>query len=106
MSASPATHERAAAAHTPGPWEVGYALWSEDGNVMYELIGVKTASALDARLIAAAPDLLAALRELSTMYAHTWDKANGDLLMMKNSIPRFEAAHAKAVEAIEKATSK
>jgi hypothetical protein len=47
--------------HTPGPWEVGYCTWNDDGNVCYELKGIKRASALDARLIAAAPDLLEAL---------------------------------------------
>ncbi len=47
--------------HTPGPWVVGEADWSDAGNARYELRGIKTVSALDARLIAAAPDLLEAL---------------------------------------------
>lgn len=50
--------------HTPGPWTVGAASWSEDGNAQYELVGVKSLCAPDARLIAAAPELLAALEEI------------------------------------------
>lgn len=48
--------------HTPGPWTVGSCTWNEDGNVCYELQGIKRGSAPDARLIAAAPDLLDALK--------------------------------------------
>lgn len=45
--------------HTPGPWTVGLADWSpETGNVRYELEVVKTASATDARVIGASPELL------------------------------------------------
>lgn len=47
--------------HTPGPWTVGRCTWNEDANVCYELEGIKRGSAADARLIAAAPDLLEAL---------------------------------------------
>ena len=50
--------------HTPGPWEVGNATWDEDGDVMYALKGNKVACAPDARLIAAAPDLLDALEAI------------------------------------------
>lgn len=45
-------------------------------------------------------ELLAALKELSAMYTHTWDSVNGDLLMLVDSIPRFEAAHEKARAAL------
>jgi len=44
--------------HTKGPWEVGYCTWNEEGNVCYELRGIKQGCASDARLISAAPDLL------------------------------------------------
>lgn len=47
---------------TPGPWETGQAHWNEDGDVMYTLHGIKEAKVADARLIAAAPDLLEALK--------------------------------------------
>jgi len=50
--------------HTPGPWEVGYCTWNDEGNVCYELRGIKQGGAADARLIAAAPDLLEALKRL------------------------------------------
>lgn len=50
--------------HTPGPWEVLEASWDEDGNVRYSLAGIKQASVADARLIAAAPELLEALQEV------------------------------------------
>jgi hypothetical protein len=48
--------------HTPGPWNVGTIDWSVDGNVRYELTGIDVITQADARLIEAAPDLLAALR--------------------------------------------
>ena len=50
--------------HTPGPWTVGRCSWNEDGNVCYELEGIKQGCASDARLIAAAPELLEALKRL------------------------------------------
>jgi len=48
---------------TPGPWSVARAGWTDEGNVWYALEGVKEACGPDARLIAAAPDLLEALQE-------------------------------------------
>jgi hypothetical protein len=50
--------------HTPGPWEVGYCTWNDEGNVCYELRGIKQGGAADARLIAAAPELLSCLIEM------------------------------------------
>jgi len=58
------------------------------------------ADALDAR-DARIAELEGALRELSAMYSHAWDTVNGDLLMMSGSIPRFEAAHKRAEEALK-----
>ncbi|MCX7144497.1 MAG: hypothetical protein NT123_26410, partial [Proteobacteria bacterium] len=49
---------------TPGPWRVGEASFSARGFAQYELKGVTTLCAPDSRLIAAAPDLLAALHRL------------------------------------------
>jgi hypothetical protein len=49
---------------TPGPWTVGIADWSEDGNARYEITSQKHICAPDARLIAAAPELLKALKSL------------------------------------------
>ncbi len=41
-----------------------------------------------------------ALKELSAMYAHTWDRADGALVMMDSGVVRFEEAHSKASQAI------
>lgn len=54
------------------------------------------------RLIAAAPDLLAACKALFEMYSHAWDRADGSLVMLPPSIPRFEEAHEMAAVAIAK----
>ena len=53
--------------HTAGPWEVGVADWSENGDARYSLVGVKEICINDARLIAAAPDLLEALQKMVKM---------------------------------------
>lgn len=53
---------------TPGPWFVGRADWTDDGNARYELVGIKTVSVYDARLIAASPELLEALVDLVAFY--------------------------------------
>ena len=51
-------------AATPGLWAIPSASWNDAGDVTYTLTGIKTASILDARLIAAAPELLAALKSV------------------------------------------
>lgn len=61
---------------------------------------INAADALDAK-DARIKELEGALRELSAMYSHAWDTVNGDLLMMSGSIPRFEAAHKRAEEALK-----
>lgn len=45
-------------------------------------------------------ELRGALKELSDMYAHAWDTVNGDLLMMGDSVKRFEKAHDRARAAL------
>lgn len=50
--------------HTEGPWETGPVSWDENGDVRYTLVGNKDASWADARLIEAAPDLLAENKRL------------------------------------------
>lgn len=40
--------------------------------------------------------LRAALKDLSDMYTHAWDRADGDLVMMGASVPRFEKVHSAA----------
>jgi len=77
--------------HTTGAWEVLEASWDEDGNVRYSLAGIKQASVADARLIAAAPELLEALEAITDLY----DTDEGC-----RSLPEYNAARA----AIAKAT--
>lgn len=55
--------------HTPGPWEVGpqhhgqVAVWQSDFPAVVATCGRQDDAEANARLIAAAPDLLAALKE-------------------------------------------
>lgn len=65
-----------------------------------------TPNEADARLIAAAPELLAALNELASMYGSTWDRVDGALMMMDTGVERFEKAHQLAQDAIAKAIGK
>lgn len=44
--------------------------------------------------------LRSALEGLSNMYSYAWDLADGGLMMMPDSIPKFEAAHAAARTAL------
>ena len=50
------------AQHTPGPWTVVAIDWAETGNARFEIAGIRRTGMADARLISAAPELLAALR--------------------------------------------
>ena len=69
--------------HTPGPWdyESGEDIWAEDRLICRMSLSHSErphyrATNADARLIAAAPDLLAALREL--LDAIHWDAFSDD----------------------------
>lgn len=56
--------------HTPGPWHVARAIFDdESGEVAYILDGVLQADAPTARLITAAPDLLAACEAVMDTFA-------------------------------------
>jgi hypothetical protein len=48
-------------------------------------------------------ELLSALEALSQMYVHAWDEVGGGLVMMPESVAKFEEAHAKAAAAIQRA---
>lgn len=48
-------------AHTPGPWTVSRGGWDDNAHACYSLEGVKDVRVADARLIAAAPELLECL---------------------------------------------
>jgi hypothetical protein len=111
--------ERKNATHTPGPWTVGsfvnepgvipcrtLGLRSKDAVVALLMFGeVNDENAANAKLISAAPDMLAALQEISAMYQRAWDLVNGGLMMPPESIPRFEDAHKAVRVAISKAIS-
>ena len=110
--------------HTPGPWivlEVSAHEWQVGAKPQtpeYEYaehVAVARVQSWDgeppreqvvhnAYLIAAAPELLEALKGLSDMYTHAWDVVGGGLLMSEQSVEKFEAVHAAAVAAIAKAT--
>jgi len=79
--------------HTPGPWSVGKCSWNDEGNVCYELEGIRQGCASDARLIESAPDLLSALNAMLTHMGMDEDEWNK---------PTFDQARA----AIAKATGK
>jgi hypothetical protein len=75
-------------AHTPGPWQViGSTVY---GNALRARLPHNGA---DARLIAAAPDLLAALRDMLSAYMGDRDMSAEDCL---NAADRAVAAIAKA----------
>lgn len=48
-------------------------------------------------------ELVEALGELHGMYSYAWDLVDGGLMMFADSIPKFEAAHAKAAKALARA---
>ena len=59
--------------HTPGPWRVVAVDWSGDGNARFEIKGITRTGLADARLIAAAPELLAVLKAALPLL-HTSDE--------------------------------
>lgn len=84
------------AAHTPGPWKVSkptgnYIDAPTGGSIAALTYGATKA---DARLIAAAPELLAALADL----VRVWDENNGP-----DPIPEFTESGAPRNALIEKA---
>lgn len=85
--------------HTPGPWSVGTTLADDklaiihDGDSVMAILTTCPPKMRDARLIAAAPDLLEALEALDALWSES--EAQG---------VDFSAAIAKARAAIAKAT--
>ena len=66
--------------HTPGPWSVqdgdrvfGYSTGKPYSHCLHEGIGYKTEREANARLIAAAPDLLTALQDIVDAYQKHFD---------------------------------
>lgn len=115
MSATSAIQDE----HTPGPWQfyVDSPSVEPEWNIVTNAsrmrvianVHIEAGNKMDlanAHLIASAPDLLAALQELSAMYTHAWDRSDGGAVMLPESIRRFEKAHADAAAAIARATGK
>ena len=92
--------------HTPGPWVVGEADWNERGNARYELVGIKFLCAPDARLIAAAPELLTVVQIAYTILAdirHQWEgrhtaEGQGALAAMRDAIAKATGRDPKDVQ--------
>lgn len=94
--------------HTPGPWTIEggvsnrvYLLNNAEGHAIGEIIFAETRRRADARLIAAAPDLLAALRGLLICVGPRGDAEPLDAYedrrrLIKGQIARADAAIAKA----------
>lgn len=59
--------------HTPGPWRVVAVDWSPEGNARFEIEGVHRTGIADARLIGAAPELLAALEGMEKWASSIYD---------------------------------
>ena len=100
--------QKRAEQHTPGPWITVGAV----GGVDVETLGGLTiclplnadgAFEANARLIAAAPELLEALLALDKLYVRAWDEVSGGLWFSPDSVTAFEDAHAQARAAIAKA---
>ena len=54
------------------------------------------ADEVDARI----QELEKALRGMESMYTHVWDRVDGSLVCMPESVDRFEAAHREARKAL------
>lgn len=101
--------------HTPGPftaesattsnylWEVTRLSQRGKRRVVARIASGSESKEADARLFAAAPELYEALKALSAMYAATWDRVDGDLVMMGETVDKFEIAHQQAAAALAKA---
>lgn len=81
--------------HTPGPWHVEkhgctYEIWPKDSGQTHTNLGTARTKA-DATLIAAAPDLLAALKEMLSI-----DDWQDEEIAPKQLINKARAAIAKA----------
>lgn len=92
--------------HTPGPWAVDlHLITTADGETLVAKASTDRSLArveANARLIAAAPDLLAALESLDAARGHTFHKPAGQKGFDAVVIPRdiFDAA----IAAIARAT--
>ena len=89
-----------AAEHTPGPWSVVRASCDDNGDVRYVLDGIKEAKAADARLIAAAPDLLEALKATVASWERHYSKFPVDETIEDDEFGAFQSARAAIAKAL------
>ena len=87
------------AQHTPGPSTVVAIDWGETGNARLELKEIRRTGMADARLIAAAPDLLAALQALVAELDGPGKPYSSDGYAPEHFVTAAKAAIAKATEA-------
>lgn len=100
--------------HTPGPWKAHKTNqarsgvpefeihWSDIGECVAEIVHGEA----DARLIAAAPELLAACQAFSALYGRLWDtvEPKGGGFLGADSVSKYDEVHAQMSAAIAKAT--
>lgn len=86
-------------AHTPGPWTVSRGGWDDNAHACYSLEGVKDVRVADARLIAAAPDLLALLNEAVELQRNHYGYGISLHVEMASWADKASAAIAKATGA-------
>ena len=91
--------------HTPGPWKAYIALRNGDsGNDGWDINGPPSPipqgftyfNEADARLIAAAPELAEALREVTTLFNNKGQWIGGPDATQNEMLPRWQALLAKA----------
>ncbi|UYU05071.1 hypothetical protein OHY99_05365 [Serratia marcescens] len=101
---------------TPGPWEhygphgyqhsMGGYIESGDGKVC-DVSGFDVGREMafkNAKLIAAAPELLETLHEFSRLYGRLWDTTNPEGgFLSPESVKEYDRVHAMAEKAIKKA---
>ena len=93
------------AKHTPGPWTARHTpsrvpsvpdLWCIDWSKDQEEVAEIVHGEADARLIAAAPDLLEALEELRSAIIDLDQDEDGSVNLLENAIRKARLAIAKA----------
>lgn len=95
--------------HSPTPWSIDptndHLIVSSDGlRDLCSCFDEDETGAPDAAFIVHAANnhdaLVNALTALSDMYAATWDRVDGSLVLMPDNVSRFEAAHEAARAAL------
>lgn len=81
------------AQHTP--WTVVAIDWAETGNARFEIKGIRRTGMADARLIAAAPELLEALKEIiAAADGDGWNQLDASFATARAAIAKAEGGAA------------